>query len=175
MKNIVIKGLVIILALSVYFNVSQIFQMKTLNNTQDALQENITNLEELQQDLLDQIENLSNQEVIDDTETCNKLYEITIQVVSLGDDFDQSYVHCTNKVYLGDALDEMITELEVFYDPSYSKDYLYGRLVVSFYGLTKEFEEYYEITINGTRAEVGLDYIEIEDATSYEFTLVRWD
>ncbi len=159
MKNNVIKILVVIIAALAYFNVSQYFEVKTLNEQNALLQQSITDLENLQ---------------VEDDETCNKLNEITIQVISSSDDVDQSFIHCTNKVYLGDALDEIVDDLQVVYNPNFDKDYVYGRLVHSFYGLDKEFEEYYEITINGTRATVGVDFVEIEDGYSYEFTLVRW-
>ena len=165
MKNIMIKIVVVLLATSVYFNVSQIFEMKTLNERNETLQESIAQLEELQNE---ENTNLENDETIEDS--CNKLYEITVQVVSEDDDFDQSIIVCTNKVYLGDALDEISEDLELQYDPNYSKDYVYGRMIVSVYGISKNYEEYFAITINSIYSNVGLDYIEIEDDYSYAFT-----
>ena len=158
MKNIMIKLLVVVLGVSLYFNVSSILDNQRLEADIDKLNETITALE--------------NQEVSEDS--CNKLREITIVVNVEKEDFSQSYTHCTNKVYLGDALDEIIEELEVVYNPNYSKDYVYGRMIHSFYGFSKVYEEYYEITINGERSSHGIDFVEIEDDTSYEFTLVRW-
>jgi len=163
MKNIMIKIVVVLLATSIYFNVSQLFEMKTLNERNDTLQESITQLENLQNSEDDPVE-----------DSCNKLYEITIRVVSEDDDFDQSIIVCTNKVYLGDALDEISDELELQYDPNYSKDYIYGRMIVSVYGISKTYEEYFQITINSVYSNYGIDLVEIEDDYSYEFTLVRW-
>ncbi len=163
MKNNVIKGLVLILALSIYFNVSQIFEIKTLNDNLTLLQENIEDLEEL----------INNQED-DVVDSCSKLYEVTIRVISEDDDIDTSYTHCTNKAFLGDAIDEVKDDLQVFYDPAYSRDYIYGRMIVSFYSLTKDFEEYYQITENGVYATTGVDFVQLVDGSTYEFTLVRW-
>jgi|LGOV01.1.fsa_nt_gb uncharacterized membrane protein len=163
MKNIMIKVIVVLLALSVYFNVSQLLEMKTLNERNTTLQESITQLENLQENEDDTDEN-----------SCNKLYEITVQFVSEDDDFDQSITVCTNKVYLGDALDEISDEIQLEYDPNYNKEYIYGRMIVSAYGIDKEYEEYFAITINSVYSNFGLDLIEIEDDNSYEFTLVRW-
>ena len=173
MKNLVIKGLVLVLAIAVYFNVSQIFTNKTLNENNQVLQENINDLENQMDSLQDQIDSLQeNEDIVVDT--CNKLYEIVIKVKSDNDDLDNSYTHCTNKAYLGDAMDEIADELDIVFDPRYSKEYIYGRMIVSFYSVTAEFEEYYQITINGEYAQSGIDFIQLEDGVSYEFTLVRW-
>lgn len=163
MKNVVIKIVVIFLAISVYFNISQLFEIKTLNERNETLQESIIQLENLRND---------EDELIDDS--CDKLYEIVVQVISEDDDFNQSITICTNKVYLGDALDEISDELELVYDPNYSKDYIYGRMIVSLYGISKTYEEYFKITINSVYSNTGLDFIEVEDGSSYEFALVGW-
>ena len=163
MKNIMIKIVVILLATSVYFNVSQLYEMKTLNERNEILEESIT-----------QLENLQNNDDSLDEDSCNKLYEIIVQVVSEEDDFEESINVCTNKVYLGDVLDEIGDDIQLVYDPNYSKDYIYGRMIVSVYGISKTYEEYFQITINSVYSNYGLDLIEIEDESSYEFTLVRW-
>lgn len=163
MKNVMIKIVVILLATSVYFNVSQLFEMKTLDERNKTLQESIT-----------QLENIRNNEDDIDEDSCNKLYEITLQVISHDDDFDRSIIVCTNKVYLGDALDEISEELDLIYDPRYSKDYIYGRTIAEIYGIGKTYEEYFMLTIDSVYSQVGLDQLEIVDTYSYEFTLVRW-
>lgn len=164
MKNHVIKILVIILGISVYFNVSQILEIKTLNNSQTLLQETIDGLEAKVDELSENQDNIN-------VETCNKLYEITIQVVSTDDDFDTSYTHCTNKALLGEALDEIETELQIEYGPRHD---LYGRMVTAFYGIEKVNEEYFAIYVNGVYSQVGLDFVELRDGMSYEFILTRW-
>jgi len=159
MKNLMIKIIVVVLAISAYFNISQFINIRTLHDRNETLEGVITDLE-----------NIDNS----DDETCNKLYDITIQVVSEDDNLNHSISHCTNKVYLGDALDEISDDMGLGYDPRYSKDYIYGRLIVSLYGVTSEYEEYFQITINDEYANTGIDYIELVDNYSYEFTLVRW-
>jgi len=154
-----IKVLVVLLGIAAYFNVTQFIDNQQLQKHNTLLQETIVELEKQQ---------------LDSNDTCQKLYEITIVVTNNHEDFNQSYVHCTNAIYLGDALDEIQEELQVVYDPNYDRDYVYGRMVHSFYGFSKDFEEYYEISIDGEYASVGLDFIEIENDTSYGFTLVRW-
>jgi predicted patatin/cPLA2 family phospholipase len=154
-----IKVLVVLLGVAAYFNVTQFIDIQQLKDHNTLLQETIVELEKQQ---------------LDETDTCQKLHEITIVVTNSHEDFSQSYVHCTNAIYLGDALDEIQNELQVVYDPNYNRDYVYGRMVHSFYGFSKDFEEYYEISINGEYATVGLDFIEIDDNISYGFTLVRW-
>ncbi|AIO17924.1 hypothetical protein KQ51_00020 [Candidatus Izimaplasma bacterium HR1] len=173
MKNMVIKGLVLVMAFSAYFNVSQILKIKTLNENNQVLQENISDLEDQLEILEQQIIDLEEDEdvVID---TCNKLYEIVIKIKSQSDDLDNTYTHCTNKAYLGDALDEVADELGIVHDPRYDKEYIYGRMIISFYSVQVTFEEYYQITINGEYAQFGIDLIELEDGNNYEFTLVRW-
>lgn len=163
MKNLMIKIVVILLATSVYFNVTQLFEMRALEDRNETLQESITELENLQ---------LNEDNTVEDS--CNKLYEITIQVISVDDDFDQSIIVCTNQAFLGDALDEISDDIQLQYDPNYSKDYIYGRMIISVYGIQKTYEEYFEITIDDVYSNYGLDLIEIEDEVSYEFTLVRW-
>ncbi len=167
MKNHVIKALVVILGISVYFNVSNILEVKTLNHNQTLLQETIDGLEQKLEDLEEQIENQEDIEI----DTCSKLYEVTIQVISEDDDFDTSYTHCTNKVLLGDALDEVSEELQIEFSARHDQ---YGRMVNSFYGIDKVYEEYFAIYVNGVYSPVGLDFVEIKDGGSYEFTLTRW-
>lgn len=181
MKNMVIKGLVLLLGVSSYFAITEAITIKQLEQRQQTLEQNIQDLEDLQQALEDQITDLqtNTEDLVDEEEiivedTCLKLHEITIRVVSVDDQLDQSYTHCTNEAYLGDTIDEVIEELQVVYDPRYDKDYVYGRLVVSFYGVSIEYEEYFQITIDGVYSNYGLDYIEIEDETSYEFTVTGW-
>lgn len=157
MKEIMIKIVVILLGISLYFNVSQFYTNQSLETKNDQLNEVIDSLDDISPD-----------------DQCQKVYEITIQVIVEKDDINQTVVHCTNQVTLGDALDELIDEMEVVYDPNFSKDYIYGRLVHSFYGVSKVFEEYYEISIENDRADFGVDYIELSDDTTYTFTLVRW-
>lgn len=170
MRNMVIKGLVLVLSISVYFNVSQFFEQKTLNDRQELQQETIELLE-------GQIDNLNNQIVnqvpSDEIDTCSKLNEITIDIID--DDFSQSYTHCTNKVILGDALDEITDILNIEFDPRYDKDYMYGRLVVSFYNHDIEYGEYFQILVNDVYATDGIDSIILTDGSTYEFSIVGWD
>jgi hypothetical protein len=119
--------------------------------------------------VITQLENIENTD-----QSCNKVYEISIRVVVEKDDLDVLIIHCTNKSTLGDALDELVSEMEIVFDPNFSKDYIYGRMVHSFYGVGKVFEEYYEINIDGERADYGVDFITLESDTEYSFTLVRW-
>lgn len=165
MKNIVVKVLVIILSVSVYFNISSFYNNRNLENEIGNLENEISNLEATINDF---------DNVVPSNDTCDKLYEITLTVIVEKDDLVESVIHCTNKAYLGDALDELVDEMQIVYDPLYSKDYAMGRYVHSFYGVSKVFEEYYEININGVRASYGVDLTELEDEAVYEFTLVRW-
>ena len=174
MRNMVIKGLVLVLAASVYFNITQFMNNNTLQDNQEVHEELITSLEKQHDDLEAIIKNLQEEaldteEVID---TCLKLNEITITIVD--DEFEQSYVHCTNKVILGDALDELVDILNIEYDPRYDKDYMYGRMVVSFYNHPVEYGEYYAIYENDVYASFGIDKLEITDETIYSFKLVGW-
>lgn len=168
MKNHVIKALVVVLGLSLYFNVSQIFEIQTLENNQELLQENIEKLETRIDELTDQLNNHEEDDIID---TCNKLYEITIQIISTDDEVDTSYTHCTNKALLGEALEEVETDLEVVFTTPHPQ---YGRMLFSIYGIDKVYEEYFAITINGVYSDRGLDFVQLEDGSSYEFTLTRW-
>lgn len=167
MKNHVIKVLVVLLGISVYFNVSNIYEIQTLNHKQTLLEETIASLEKQLEELEEQIENQEEIEV----DTCNKLYEITIQIVSTDDDVDTSYTHCTNKALLGEALEEVQEELDIEFTTPHPQ---YGRMLFSIYGIDKVYEEYFAITINGVYSDRGLDFVEIEDGSSYEFTLTRW-
>lgn len=172
MRNMVIKGLVVVLSLSIYFNVSQFLDTKTLQDKQVVQEELITSLEN-QTDTLEAIIRNLEEEATEEVDSCLKLNEITITIVD--NDFNQSYVHCTNKVVLGDALDELVDVLHIEFDPRYDKDYVYGRLVVSFYNHGIVYGEYYKILIDGEYASFGIDYIDIVDETVYSFELVGWD
>jgi len=154
-----IKLLVVLIGVSAYFNVSSFVTNNQLDKKIKVLENTITQLEQQQ---------------TTDGDSCNKLHEITIVVINENIDFNNSVELCTNEVFLGDVLDEVQDDMQVVYDPNFDKDYVYGRLVHSFYGQSKEFEEYYEITIDGIRSGFGIDFVEIEDGVSYEFTLVRW-
>lgn len=168
MKGLMIKGLVIILGVSLYFNVASLYQNNRLEEDKQRMENQLADLEEL-------MANLEEEDIaLTEENQCQKLYEITISVISTDDDVNETYDHCTNELYLGDALDEIKDELEIVYDPNFDKDYIYGRFVVSFYGLSKEFEEFYEITIDGEKAVNGIDYIMIEDESVYSFTLKGW-
>lgn len=192
MKDIMIKVVVVFFALSVYFNVQLIIDSNNKDLNITNLDNSIENLETLNDslitqigDLQDRIKELENQDTTipeDDTpiddevvDSCLKLYEITITVINEGESFDQSVVHCTNEAVLGDALDEMIDNLSIVYDPRYSKDYVYGRLVHSFYGFGKDMDEYYAIYINGEYAEYGIDFLQLVEGNEYEFILTRWE
>lgn len=171
-KNIVIKILVVVLSISLYFNVSQIITNKELQKNETVLQDLISDLEDKQDQMQSQIDDLLDGNQVD--ETCNKLFDIVIVVVSASDNLNKSVNLCTNEPYLGDAIDEIQEELDLEYDPRYDKDYVYGRMAVSFYGVTAEVGEYFQITINGEYSNYGIDKVLIEDETNYEFTLVVW-
>lgn len=170
MKHMVIKGLVLVLAISIYFNATQFFENKTLMDKQELQQEAITSLE-------NQIDNLEviiqNQNTDEEIDSCVKLYEITIVVID--DDFSQRFTHCTNKVLLGDALDEVLDVLNIEFDPRYDKSSPFGRMVVSFYNHGIEFGEYYQILIDDVYSSYGIDFIELEEGSIYEFSIVGWD
>lgn len=163
MKNLLTKILVIALGLSLYVNVDTYFAQK-------QQQEKI----ELLESVIDDLEELNASQSDPDSNICTKLYEINITVINDHEDRNTTISHCTNELYLGDVLDELQDEMMVVYDPNYSKDYIYGRLVHSFYGMSKEFEEYYAITVDGVYASTGIDFIEISDGSEYTFTLTRW-
>lgn len=180
MRNMVIKGLVLALTVSLYFNVTQIIETKRLQDKETLLQETIDNLEKNQDnmqsqidDLIAQIENDTEEDIVIDT--CNKLYEIEIVVISESDDLNESLTHCTNEIYLGDALDELTEDLELIYDSRYDKDYIYGRLATSFYGVSAEYGEFYQITVDTLYSTLGLDFVVLQEGSTYQFTLVRWD
>lgn len=174
MRNMVIKGVVLVLAASMYFNITQWINIDTLEKNQEVQEELITSLEQQHNDLEAIIKNLQEEasepeEVVD---TCLKLNEVTITIVD--DSFEQSYVHCTNKVVLGDALDELIDILNIEYDPRYDKEYMYGRMVVSFYNHGVEYGQYYAIYENDVYASSGIDFLVIEDGYIYTFELMGW-
>lgn len=165
MNNIVIKILVVVLGISAYFNVSMYFDQKQIDNQIELLNQQIEQLEELNDLLIDnQI----------DPDACLKINEIVITVVNEEEDVNVSVTHCTNELLLGDVLDELQEDMEIVYDPNYSRDYIYGRLVHSFYGMSKEYEDYYAITVDGVYATTGIDFIEISSGSEYTFTLTRW-
>ncbi len=169
-KSIVIKVLVLVLTVTMYFNVSNLIQINRLKNNEEVLQDTIDGLESQIDDLTNQI---NNGETI--TDTCNKLYEIEIVVISESDDLNQAITHCTNESYLGNAVDEIDDEIQLVYDSRYDKEYIYGRMATSFYGVTAGYGEFYQITINTVYSTLGIDFIVLEDGSTYQFTLVRWD
>ena len=175
MKNIMIKVFVVVIGLLAYTSISFMIDANRQDEEIARLKNTIVDLEELheqlEQDILDlENGNLENEEVAG----CLKLYEITINIKNENEDFNQTVTHCTNESTLGDALDEMIVELSIIYDPNYTKDYIYGRMVHSFHGFGKDFEEYYAITIDEEYAGYGIDFIVLEDGIEYGFTLTRW-
>ena len=165
MKGIMIKVIVVLFGVSAYFNVSMYFDQQKLNDQVQRLEAQTEQLEELNE----QLENYQSEK-----NACNKLRVISIVVVNENEDLNETVVHCTNEVLLGDAMDELQEEMSIVYDPKYSKDYIYGRMIISFYDIEIEFEEYYAITIDNIYAPAGIDLIEIEDGSEYAFTLTRW-
>lgn len=175
MKNIVIKVFVAVIGVLTYTSISMMIDSNQQEDEIARLENTIEDLETLQEQLQEQIINLQ-QENSEDVvvDSCLKLYEITVTVVNENEDYNESVLHCTNESTLGDALDEMADDLSIVYDPNYTKDYIYGRLVHSFYGFSKDFEEYYAITIDDEYAGYGIDYINLEDGVVYAFTLTGW-
>lgn len=180
-RNVVIKILVLVITISAYFNVSQLINNDKLDQKNQTLESTIDNLVENQESMQNQIDTLTDQlntpgddsgDLVGDD--CNKLFDIVLVVISEDDNLNETVNHCTNEPYLGDALDEVSDELELFFDPRYSKEYVYGRMAISFYGVTAQPGEYFQITVEGVYSPVGLDYTELSDNTSYEFTLVGW-
>lgn len=165
MKDIMIKVIVVLFGVSLYFNISSFLDQQKMDDQLNRLEEQNQQLEALNEQLSE------NQTAAD---SCTKLYTISIVVINENEDFSQSVTHCTNEVLLGDVLDELQVTLSIVYDPNYSRDYIYGRMVHSFYEMGKDFEEYYAITVDGDYAPTGIDFIEIEDGREYTFTLTRW-
>ena len=171
------KLLVVVLGISVYYNVSLLIDQNRLNDEITQIENQVEDLLVLNDELVDQIENGTQEDASqnDDSETtCLKLYEITITVINEVEEFESSTTHCTNETTLGGALDEIAVPLSVVFDPRYSKDYVYGRLVHSFYGFSKEEMEYYAITVDGVYASYGVDLLELIDGAEYTFTLTGW-
>lgn len=175
MKHIMIKVLVVVIGVLAYTTISLAIDSNRQEDEMLRLQNTIEDLEELQGQLEQQVMNLqteNDEDIVIDT--CLKLYEIAIKVVNENEDFNQTVMHCTNESTLGDALDELVEDMSIVYDPNYTKDYIYGRMVHSFYGFGKEYEEYYAITIDDEYAGFGIDFIVIDDGVEYSFTLTRW-
>ena len=173
MRDIMMKVLIVVLGVSIYFNVSMLIDQNKLNEELEQVENRVEDLLALQDELTDQLYD-GGQIEDQENDTCLKLYEITITVVNEVEDFTSSTTHCTNAATLGDALDELEVPLGVVYDPRYSKDYVYGRLVHSFYGFSKEEMEYYAIRIDGVYAPHGVDLLDLVDGVEYSFTLTGW-